>query len=47
MKGGGLVNKENKVETHKLTEEEFKIVENMFNRIHALFEAVYEYETKK
>ena len=47
MKGGGLVSKDNKVETRKLTEEELKSVEKMFNRIHALLEAAYEYETKK
>lgn len=41
------MNKENKVETRKLTEEELKVVEQMFNHIHALIEAVYEYETKK
>ena len=47
MKGGGLVNKENKVMTRKLTDEELKNVEKMFDYIHALFEAMYEYETKK
>ena len=30
------MSKENKVETRKLTEEELKVVEQMFNRIHAL-----------
>ena len=37
----------NKVQTCQFTEEELKSVEKMFNRIHALIEAVYEYETKK
>ena len=30
------MSKENKVKTRKLTEEELKVVEQIFNRIHAL-----------